>query len=214
MSRGRPPLTSRSSFTTRPGACHVPHHVPSEWIDKYRGRFDQGWDCVREHTLARQKRLGVVPLDTELPPRPDWIPAWDQLFLRRAETLCPDDGGLRRLPILRRSPDRSAHRRAGEEPATSPTRSSSSSRTTAPAPRVAWQGRSIRADGSTAVPEGLEENLSRLDQLGGPSSYNHYPAGWAMAGNTPLKGFKGDVFEGGTKVPTDRLLAERYQEPG
>ena len=59
---------SRSSSTTRPGACHAPHHAPKEWIDRFKGRFDMGYEAMREQTLARQKELGIVPPDTELPP--------------------------------------------------------------------------------------------------------------------------------------------------
>jgi len=61
------------------GAAHAPHHVAKEWADRYRGKFDQGWDRVREETLARQKELGIVPADTELTPRPAIFPAWDSL---------------------------------------------------------------------------------------------------------------------------------------
>jgi arylsulfatase len=62
-----------------PGATHAPHHVPPEWSDRYRGRFDAGWDALREETLARQKELGVVPPDAELTRRPAEIPAWDDM---------------------------------------------------------------------------------------------------------------------------------------
>jgi arylsulfatase A-like enzyme len=62
-----------------PGATHAPHHVPRQWSDKYRGRFDRGWDALREATLARQKKLGVVPADAELTKRHDEIPAWDDM---------------------------------------------------------------------------------------------------------------------------------------
>ena len=62
-----------------PGATHAPHHVPMEWSDKYKGRFDQGWDALREEILTRQKELGVVPPDTELTARHDEIPAWDDM---------------------------------------------------------------------------------------------------------------------------------------
>jgi arylsulfatase A-like enzyme len=61
------------------GATHAPHHVPTEWSDKYRGRFDQGWDQLREETFARQKRLGVIPADAELTARPAEIPAWEDM---------------------------------------------------------------------------------------------------------------------------------------
>src|SRR5262249_15695537 len=61
------------------GTAHAPHHAPKEWIAKYKGKFDQGWDKVREETVARQKKLGVVPANTDLSKRPDQIPAWDSL---------------------------------------------------------------------------------------------------------------------------------------
>src|SRR6478609_1897671 len=62
-----------------PGATHAPHHVPQEWADRYRGRFDGGWDALREEVFARQKQLGVIPPDAELTPRHDEIPAWDEM---------------------------------------------------------------------------------------------------------------------------------------
>src|SRR3954463_2885418 len=62
-----------------PGGTHAPHHVPKEWADKYKGKFDQGWDKIREETLARQKALGIVPAGTELTARHDEIPAWAEM---------------------------------------------------------------------------------------------------------------------------------------
>jgi arylsulfatase len=62
-----------------PGATHAPHHVPKEWADRYAGQFDDGWDALRERTLARQKELGVVPADAELTPRHEEIPSWDDM---------------------------------------------------------------------------------------------------------------------------------------
>ena len=61
------------------GCAHAPHHVPKEWADKYKGKFDQGWDALREETFARQKALGVIPADAELTPRNEAFPAWDSL---------------------------------------------------------------------------------------------------------------------------------------
>src|SRR5439155_1650558 len=61
------------------GACHSPHHAPPEWIERYRGHFDAGWDVWREATFARQQELGLLPEGTELSPRPEWVPAWDSL---------------------------------------------------------------------------------------------------------------------------------------
>ncbi len=62
-----------------PGATHAPHHCPKDWIDRYRGQFDDGWDALRERTFVRQKQLGVIPADAELTARPAEIPAWDEV---------------------------------------------------------------------------------------------------------------------------------------
>ena len=61
------------------GCAHAPHQVPAQWSDKYRGKFDQGWDQLRQETFERQKRAGVIPADAVLTPRPDALPAWDSL---------------------------------------------------------------------------------------------------------------------------------------
>ena len=62
-----------------PGATHSPHHAPKDWIDRFKGQFDMGWDKYQEETLERQKRLGVVPADTKLTARSPGLPAWDSL---------------------------------------------------------------------------------------------------------------------------------------
>ena len=98
-----------------PGATHSPHHPRKEWIAKYQGRFDQGWDRVREETLARQKQLGIVPADTQLTPRHDGIPAWDSLDAEQTAAVRLHDGGLRRLPRAdrpQRRPRAERHRQA------------------------------------------------------------------------------------------------------
>ena len=79
-----------------PGATHAPHHVPPEWSDKYKGRFDQGWDALREETLARQKALGVVPADAELTARPGRDPGLGRHARRPEAGARAPDGGLRR----------------------------------------------------------------------------------------------------------------------
>src|SRR5262249_33616057 len=61
------------------GACHSPHHAPADWIERYRGQFDRGWDAWRDATFARQHELGLLPAGTRLSPRPPWVPAWDEL---------------------------------------------------------------------------------------------------------------------------------------
>ena len=71
-----------------PGATHAPHHVPKEWADKYKGKFDQGWDRLREETFARQKKLGVIPQDCQLTARHKEIPAWDDMPADLKPVLC------------------------------------------------------------------------------------------------------------------------------
>ena len=93
------------------GCSHAPHQVAVEWSEKYRGKFDQGWDVLREETFERQKTLGVIPPDAELTPRPDALPAWDSLSDAREEVVCAADGGLCRLPGERRLERRPAARR-------------------------------------------------------------------------------------------------------
>ena len=100
-----------------PPGVHEPHQAPKEYRDKYKGRFDAGWDRYREDTFARQKKLGVVPADAKLTPRPKEIPAWDESIRRREEGLCADDGELRGLSRIHRRPDRPRDRcRRGEGP--------------------------------------------------------------------------------------------------
>ncbi len=87
-----------------PGATHAPHHVPKEWADKYKGKFDQGWDKLREEIFARQKKLGVIPQDCQLTPRHKEIPAWDEMPAAAQARAHPADGGLRRIHGVYRSP--------------------------------------------------------------------------------------------------------------
>jgi arylsulfatase A-like enzyme len=81
-----------------PGATHAPHHVPQAWADKYKGKFDAGWDVLREQTFARRKELGVIPPQAELTPRPAEIPAWNDVsedlkpvLRRQMEVPCPSN---------------------------------------------------------------------------------------------------------------------------
>ena len=92
-----------------PGATHAPHHVPKEWIDKYKGQFDQGWDKLREETLARQKKLGVIPTDAVLTARPAEIPAYDDMPAAMKPDPRARNGNLRRVPGTHRP----SHRPSG-----------------------------------------------------------------------------------------------------
>jgi len=80
------------------GATHAPHQVPNEWSDKYKGKFDQGWDKLREETFARQKQLGVIPATAKLTPRDPVFPAWDSVPAEVKKSVCASDGSLCRFP--------------------------------------------------------------------------------------------------------------------
>ena len=202
-----------------PGACHAPHHAPKEWSDKFKGRFDMGYEAMREQTLARQKELGLVPADTELPPvnpigtpdtrtGPDGEPfppldytrPWASLNDDEKRLFCADGGGVRGVPRARRSSHRSAARLLGGE-----RRARQHHRRRRLRQRRERRG---RPDGSVnemkfanGVAEDLAENLAKLDVLGTPATYNHYTNGWAMAFNTPFKMWKRYEFNGGTCDP-------------
>jgi arylsulfatase len=172
-----------------PGATHAPHHVPKEWADKYKGKFDQGWDKLREETFARQKKLGVIPADCKLTVRHEQIPAWDAMpedlkpSLRRqmevyAGFLEYADhhvgrllDSLKSLEIL---DDTLVFYIIGDNGASA---------------EGTLQGtfnEMINFNGAAAIetPEFLN---ARIGQLGGPESYNHYAVGWAHAMNTPYQ---------------------------
>ena len=202
-----------------PGACHAPHHAPKEWIDKFKGQFDMGYEAMREQTLARQKEMGLVPPTTELPPLnpigttetrkgPDGKPfpaldvtkPWDtlsadekRLFSRMAEVyagfLAHTDHYIGVLLDYLEW--------AGLRENTLVVLVSDNGASGEGGP-----------DGSVnenlffnGIPDDLATNLKMLDELGGPKTYNHYTNGWAMAFNTPFKMWKRYEFNGGTADP-------------
>ena len=183
------------------GAVHGPHHAPADAIRKYRGKFDLGWDQARESILERQKMLGIVPEKTELPERQDLIAAWneldetgkrvsarameafagqldhaDQQFGRIVEALSRI-GELDNTIILVLS-DNGASAEGGLEGTFNEFRSL-----------------------VNQVPTTFEDNIRYLDEWGGPGTHPHFPVGWAMAGNTPLKYYKQSAHEGGIRGP-------------
>jgi arylsulfatase A-like enzyme len=172
-----------------PGATHAPHHVPRAWADKYKGQFDQGWDKLREETLARQKELGVVPPDCELSPRPAEIPAWDdvspgfrpvlarqmELYAGFMEHTDYHVGrlldALEDLEIL---DDTLIYYIVGDNGAS------------AEGTLNGTFNELMLLNGMA----GLETEgfmLSHIDEFGGPNSYNHYAVGWAHALDTPYQ---------------------------
>lgn len=183
-----------------PGGTHAPHHVPAEWIAKYKGKFDQGWDKLREETLARQKQLGIVPPDTVLAPKPEGIKDWDKLtadekklFAHQMEVFAAygeftdhcvgelvdviEKGGqLDNTLVFYIVGDNGASAEGG------------------------FNGLFNEMSYFNGAPETVEDILKHYNDLGGPNSYGHYAAGWAVAGDTPYTWTKQVASDyGGTK---------------
>lgn len=182
-------------------AGHAPHHVPAERLARWRGRFDQGWDAVREETLARQKQLGLVPADVRLPPRNPRVKAWAdlgpderRLYARYYETFAAfvehtDEQMGRVLDFLRRT---------GQLDNTLVILASDNGASPEGGPEGMWNEiRLFTTESFDRWPEGF----ARIDALGGAHTYPTYPTGWTMAGNTPFRLTKGTVHEGGIRVP-------------
>jgi arylsulfatase A-like enzyme len=172
-----------------PGATHAPHHVPTEWSDKYTGRFDQGWDALREEILERQKELGVVPADTELTARHEEIPAWDDMpdelkpvLARQMEVYAAflehtdhhvgrlvdalDDLGVLENTLV--------YYIIGDNGAS------------AEGTINGTFNEMFIFNGAAAL-ETPEFVASHIDELGTPTSYNHFAVGWAHAMDTPYQ---------------------------
>jgi arylsulfatase A-like enzyme len=173
-----------------PGAVHAPHHVPKEWIAKYKGKFDEGWDKLREETLARQIKLGVVPPGTKLAPKPAAIKDWatlgadeKKLFARQMEVFAgfgeyadteigrliaaiKATGQLDNTLIFYIVGDNGASAEGG------------------------MNGLFNEMTYFNGVPETVKDILKHYDELGGPKTYSHYAAGWAVAGDTPFEWMK------------------------
>jgi arylsulfatase len=182
------------------GAGHAPHHAPREWIEKYRGKFDDGWDAAREKIFANQLKMGILPPGTDLTPRPAWIPAW--------ETLSPEEKRLyaRMMEVFAGFISHTDHhigrlldflREIGQLDNTLTTVISDNGASAEGGPH----GSLNEANFFNRVPESVEENLAKIDELGGPNTFNHYPYGWAWAGNTPFQRWKREVHEGGVADP-------------
>ena len=204
-----------------PGCAHAPHHVFKEWSDRYKGRFDEGYEAIRTSILERQKQLGLLPGDTELSPinphgepdvtgpdgqpwpQLDFVRPWDSLsgdertlFARMAEVFAgfvsyTDDQIGRLIDYLEES---------GQLDNTIVVVVSDNGSSGEGGPNGSVNENKFFNN----VPDDIEENLARLDELGGPTSYNHYNTGWAWAFDTPFpywKRFAG--YEGGV---ADMLL--------
>ena len=184
-----------------PGATHAPHHVPKEWIARWRGKFDKGWDRLREDILARQLALGVVPKGTALAPKPEAIPNWNslspdekKLFTRQAEVFAAyiemTDHEVGR--VIQAIED------TGQRDNTLVILIYGDNGTSAEGGRNGMFSEMTYFNG---VEEQVADMLRHLDVWGGPETYPHMAAGWAIAFDTPFQWTKqiGSDY-GGTKV--------------
>ena len=183
------------------GTPHAPHQAPPEWIDRYAGKFDQGWDVWRTEVLARQKEMGVMPPDIDLSERPEWVEPWDEidsdrkrLYARMMEVyagfLSHADHHIGRVLDYLES--------TGQTDNTVIALISDNGTSAEGGPNGSWnQIRHYISDD----PDDLELELAHYDDLGGFRSSGHYPWGWALAGNTPFRRWKRYTFEGGVRDP-------------
>lgn len=182
------------------GAPHAPHQVPAEWMEHYAGRFDGGWTAWSEATLARQIELGIVPPDTVLPDRPGWVPDWNtlpaderRLYARMMEAyagfVTHTDHHLGRLL--------DALERRGELDDTVVVVLSDNGASAEGGPHGAVNDLIHLFD----LEQDVADEIARIDDIGGHRSTGHYPWGWALAGNTPLRRWKRYTYEGGVRDP-------------
>jgi arylsulfatase A-like enzyme len=182
------------------GACHAPHQAPRDLIMKYDAVFAEGWDVERDRRLAKQKALGVVPAETRLPPRNDFVRPWTEhsqdeqrLFTRLQAAFAAmldhadrnlarlvaflDQAGLRDDTLILVMSDNGASQEGG------------------PLGMVNAMGP------YNAKPEPIAQKIARIDDIGGPDTHSNFPWGWAMASNTPLKRYKQNTHGGGIRDP-------------
>jgi arylsulfatase len=185
-----------------PGATHAPHHVPKEWIDKFKGQFDQGWDRYREECFRRQREAGVVPADAQLTPRPDEIPAYDSLTddqkkvaARLMETFAAYTAQtdyevgrvLDAIDEIGQSDNTLVFWLIGDNGASM---------------EGGLHGSFNEMTGLVGIKEDPAVIVAHLEEIGGPNAYNHFPVGWAWAMNTPFQWGKQVASHfGGTRNP-------------
>lgn len=183
-----------------PGAMHAPHHVRKEWSDKYKGAFDDGWDVYREKVYARQKEMGIIPADAELSRHDPDVKPWadcsadeKRLYARMMEVFAgflehTDHHIGRLLDFLSR---------LGELENTLIMVLSDNGASSEGGPTGSVNENLFFNN----VPESLEANLAAIDELGGPTTFNHYAWGWTWAGNTPFRRWKRETYRGGISDP-------------
>jgi arylsulfatase len=183
-----------------PGAMHAPHHVPRAWADKYKGEFDDGWDAYREKVFKRQLELGVVPPGTKLSARDPDVVEWNGL---------PDDEKrlyARMMEVFAGFLEHTDHHigrlldflgKTGQLDDTLVMLVSDNGASAEGGPHGSVNENLFFNN----VPETAADGLKAIDDLGGPKCFNHYPWGWAWAGNAPFRRWKRETYRGGSSDP-------------
>lgn len=196
-----------------PGACHAPHQAPIEYIDRCEEKYLDGWDAVRERRLAHQIKLGIVPPDTQLPARNDFVFPWEDipaeqkpLFIRLMAAYAAmlehfDDHLARLIARLKESGQY-------ENTAIFVMSDNGASQEGGPFGFVNAMGP------FNLVAEPMEEKIARINDLGGPDTHSNFPWGWAMAANTPLKRYKQNTHGGGIRDPFVMSWPGKVSDPG
>lgn len=198
-----------------PGATHAPHHAPEEWIAKFKGKFDGGWDTYREETFERQKKLGVIPANAKLTPRPSSLPAWEslnadqrRLYARMMEVFCAygahcDHEMGRIVEAVKQLPDADNTMIvyiAGDNGASA---------------EGGLEGSLCENMFFNGFAEKWQDNLKAIDELGGPKHFNHFTSSWAHAMNTPFQWTKQVASHfGGTRNPLIISLPAKIKDKG
>jgi arylsulfatase A-like enzyme len=196
-----------------PGATHAPHQAPRNFIERYRGCFDDGWEAQRARIFARQVEMGIVPAGTTLTERPVWVPAWGelpddqrQLFARMMEAfagfLTHTDAQIARLFSFLET--------LGVLDDTLVLVLSDNGASAEGGPIGSFNEHRFLHNHL----DDLGDTLARIDDIGGFRAYNHYPWGWAWSGNTPLRLWKRYTWLGGVRTPLVARWPRRFADAG
>ena len=195
------------------GAAHAPLHAPAEFINKYAGRFDQGWDKVREQTFERQKQLGIIPTDSVLPPRNANVAAWDELTPEQRKVY------TRLQEVFAGFVDHADHHLGRLFGALDEMNIRDNTLIIVVSDNGASQ-EGLR-DGTlntdryrNYTPDTVAEMIGKIDQAGSAETDPHYPMGWSAAGNTPFKRWKQDTHSGGNTDPLIISWPARIKDAG
>ena len=183
-----------------PGAMHSPHHVPKEWADKYKGKFDAGWDAYRKQVFEKQKQLGIIPANAVLSRHDPDVQDWESLsaderrvYARMMEVfagfLTHTDHYIGELIQFLKD--------LGEYENTLIMLISDNGSSAEGGPH----GSVNECKFFNNVPDTIEQNLAAIDDIGGPKVFNHFPWGWTYAGNTPFRRWKRETYRGGVSDP-------------